>query len=241
MTKERPILFSGPMVRAILDGRKTQTRRVVKIPGLDFIGGLGDSRDDPNNWGFEDHEYGGWWVLGDGEDGMGANSLPRPYAVGDQLWVREAWKSEGAYYDNNQQHIRFRAGGFHSFVGIRFPEPDTYWRPSIHMPRAYARILLRVTGVRVERLQDISADDAKAEGLARISKDQGRTYKYGVPDADGLPGVDDHGWPWQKWQLDPREAFHALWDSLNAKRGHGWTVNPWVWVIEFERIRPNHE
>lgn len=107
------------------------------------------------------------------------------------------------------------------------------WRPSIHMPRWASRILLEVVSVRVERLNDISEGDAKAEGLAEISKD-GKMFKFGIPDRDGLPGTDDHGWTWRDWKHSARNAFWQLWDSINGEGS--WDDNPWVWVVEFKRI-----
>jgi len=104
------------------------------------------------------------------------------------------------------------------------------------MPRWASRITLEITAVRVERLHDISEADAVAEGLACITKDGDRTRKYGIPDADGMPGTDDHGWPWNEWRSDPREAYRKLWESINGPGS--WDLNPWVWVIEFKRVTP---
>lgn len=164
----KPILFSTPMVKAILDRRKTQTRRVIKID------------DAPENW---------------------RKSLAGSrYKPGDILWVRETWapkryQPERIYYKADNE--------LGSLVNV------DKWRPAIFMPRAAARIFLRVTDVRVERLQDITEDDATAEGL-RI----------------GIGGEP---------YFSCRDAFVALWNSINAKRGYGWDTNPWVWVISFER------
>lgn len=108
--------------------------------------------------------------------------------------------------------------------------------PPIHMPRWASRILLEITDVRVERLQEISEADAKDEGLACLSKDGGRTYKYGIADGDGLPGKDDTGWHWADWEQDPRRAFFKLWDNINGDE-HGSGGNPWVWVVCFKRVK----
>ena len=117
--------------------------------------------------------------------------------------------------------------------------PDHKWKPSIFMPRWASRITLIVTDVRIERLQDISEADAEAEGLAKISKD-GSLYKFGLPDRDGLPGNDDHGWPWMDWHKHARDAYQAIWQSLNAKRtGCGWDDNPWVAAITFNVTKAN--
>jgi hypothetical protein len=194
--KERPILFSGPMVLAILEGRKCQTRRVVKhvthpdCPYLDLAG----------------------------------MAVACPYGQpGDRLWVREA----------------FAGGGHGQRVVYRADEPSypAYrWRPSIHMPRCASRITLEITGVRVERLNDISEADAISEGIKALSKDGGRTIKYGIPDRDGLPGNDDDGWHWRNWMPDATLAYRQLWNQIN---GHdSWDANPWVWVLEFRKVTP---
>lgn len=213
-SRERPILFSGPMVRAILEGRKTQTRRIVKPP-FEMIGN-------------------GYLVRPDGHGGR-FGPYPCPYGQpGDRLWVRETWSHTGTgvwsirdcSMANDGDYI-YRADG--EIQGCK-------WWPSIHMPRWVSRIHLEVVSVRVQRLQDISEEDAMAEGLSCLSKDGGRTYKYGIPDRDGLPGSDDDGRHWSDWNTDPRIAFRTLWDSINADRGHGWETNPWVWVVEFKKV-----
>ena len=195
--RERPILFKGEMVRAILEGRKTQTRRVIKPvqPRAD-----------------------GRWPAG-------RDPLPDcPHGVpGDRLWVRETWEP----YPGGK--VVFRAD---MMFGVK-TAPLIRWRPSIFMPRAACRLMLEVTDVRVQRVQDISEADAKAEGLKGITKD-GHTVKYGIPDRDGFPGTDDDGWEWQNWNTDPRLAFRRLWDSINKPRGFGWDENPWVWCISFK-------
>lgn len=144
--KERPILFSAPMVRAILDGTKTQTRRVVKHRHLAFIGGKGQEND-PSAWGF----------------GAGVQNesyrLVCPYGIpGDRLWVKETWHPGGP--ENNHDGVIYRAtdpGWDDSGSGLR-------WRPSVFMPRWASRITLEISSVRVERLQDITEEDARAEG-----------------------------------------------------------------------------
>lgn len=204
--KYRPILFSGPMVRALLAGTKTQMRRIVKMKPFDPC-----------------------------DETLHAHALVNidrcPYGVvGDRLWVRERINRETdpmgdpmhSYYDADDTYT----------VADAWP-----WKrdvlPSIHCPRGLSRITLEITGVRVERLQEISEEDAKAEGLTGISKD-GTLVKYGIPDADGLPGNDDHGWHWQEWDRDPRVAYRTLWERINGPGS--WEVNPWVWVLEFKRM-----
>ena len=195
--KERPILFSGPMVRAILEGRKTQTRRVVKPqPPTAFVtvrveDGTQASWCLRNQSAFDLPESAADWL-----------TLRCPYGVpGDRLWVRETW---GSCTTNGTV-----CSGYRADVALR-PEIEAgvdRWRPSIHMPRWASRLLLEVKAVRVERLQEISEDDAFAEGIS---------------------GGD--------WLGNPVGTYRELWDSINAKRGHSWESNPWVWVVEFERV-----
>jgi hypothetical protein len=182
------------MVRAILEGRKTQTRRSVKPqpnsePGFDPVNLV-------------------WRQDGGIEQFC-------PYGVpGDTLWVRETWqKCTGCYGGEN--------GGVAYKATLPFFAAHK-WKPSIHMPRWASRITLTVQSVRVERVQDISGDDAMAEGITHH---------------DGL-GVGHSGYRYSNTSpvfCSPDIAFAELWDSINAKRGFSWQSNPWVWVIEFER------
>lgn len=200
-TRGKPMLFSGPMVRALIDGRKTQTRRVLK-PQPDYRGGAGDYID-PEEWGWED------------EDGYHVSVLdiaPNGYRIGDRLWVRETWTAQmdhgwsiaDARSRMHNEHILYRADGNDSIDG---------WWPSIHMPREFSRLTLIVTGVRVQRLQEISEADAVAEGCPCQTDDD-------------LSGMEARGW------------FRDLWDSLNAKRAP-WDSNPWVVALTFEAHRCN--
>lgn len=259
--KEHPIIFSGPMVRAILEGRKTMTRRVVKnmpsitLPGVNRIrlelhpfsktalaGTPGEAIGGPDRLAWIAYD----WV----ENAIGVEEaawLRCPYGQpGDRLWVRETWwmhDSPRAFdlYDCNatMPNGEKRLIGYDATMGADSLESARAYgarkRPSIHMPRWASRILLEVTAVRVERVQDISKEDAKREGLRALTKD-GLLFKYGIPDRDGFPGTDDYGWPWADWKTDPRVAFRSLWDSINAKRGYGWDANPWVWVVEFKQV-----
>ena len=201
--KERPILFSGPMVRAILEGRKTQTRRVVKglTPGHAHTGrsltGLGYPA-----------SMGKWWAEFLHSEPGSPIYVACPYGQpGDRLWVRETW---ALHPDDGEAGVLWRAtdpGWDAEGTGLK-------WRPSIFMPRWASRIELEVTGVRVERVQGISEADAQAEGVAAVQGDP-----------------EDH--------VDPVDRFAQVWDGINGKRGHGWDVNPWVWVVEFRvgRVR----
>ncbi|MDE1484374.1 hypothetical protein [Xenorhabdus bovienii] len=230
--KETPIIFNADMVRAILDGRKTQTRRAVKYQPCE----LPDSpaypllKDGKLAWcrkGEDDH--GGWIDCLYGK-------------IGDQLWVRETFCPvfDAQYAEGEIDWIDYRATPRYS---AEYPagwnlEPEDpaalKWRPSIHMPRWASRITLEVVNIRVERLQDIKEEDAKAEGLAEISKD-GKLFKFGLPDMDGLPGGCDIGWQWSEWEKNPVMAYKKLWASIYGSES--WNNNPWVWVIEFRRIK----
>ena len=188
----KPIIFSTPMVQAILDGKKTQTRRVIKID------------DTPENWKIS--IAGTSIVRAEPYD----VKLPR-YAAGDILWVRETWSIHECV--KCQAGIPALGGECKCEYVYRtnYGATDFRWKPSIHMPKEAARIFLKVTDVRVERLQDITEEDAIAEGMSKTL-------------VDGVVFISAKG------------NFHVLWDSLNIKRGYGWDTNPWVWVIEFERI-----
>lgn len=214
--KERPILFSGEMVRAILDGRKTRTRRVMK-PQPVFH--------QPVTWeptGSIIPSY--WtWRRSQTHDILMHEHAPHqpdilewcPYGkAGDRLWVRETWlyvgPGSGSELPYAIDETKDPANHIREHVWYRATKSDDSlrWKPSIFMPRWASRILLEVTGVRVERVQDISETDAVAEGY---------------PAGCGIPPLD--------WYAD-------LWDTINAKRGHGWKFNPFVWVVEFKRIIP---
>lgn len=210
--KEYPILFSGPMVRAILDGRKTQTRRVVKPQPKHAI--IRAVQERPGEFcKFYDADCIDPGVL-----------IECPYGQpGDQLWVRETWKTYSAL--DEFRPCRILPGPALLYLadrGSTVLRPDVEpWgksRPSIFMPRSACRILLEIVSVRVERLNEISEADALAEGTT-------------MPDSVLL---DDSIHGSEAWAL----SYKVLWDSINAKRGFGWEVNPWVWVIEFKRITP---
>ena len=223
--KEHPILFSGPMVRAILGGRKTQTRRVV-ARGNSFVNG---SRANSIAWSRLNFEAPEVFV----DAGPSPAGNPGPYLhvprrddesvhrvyptwqPGDRLWVRETcWVHRGSK--------RF-AWYVHQDVFTVDPARDNVRkRPAIHMPRAESRILLEITDVRVQRLQDISEADAIAEGLRW---------------RDALDAWTAGGDSWPTFS-DPRRAFAGLWDSINAARGFGWETNCWVWAISFKRVTP---
>jgi hypothetical protein len=210
---ERPIIFSAAMVRAILDGRKTQTRRVVRLPkwgtAIDEIG---------------DDGYTMWCVARD--SGCLSPALPQ-YLPTDTLWVREAF-ALGHYYDDEGKPIGDLRPFYAATMDVgRWYDPDAdqwrdrpRWRPSIHMPRWASRITLRVTGVRVERLHDISEEDAIAEGVL-VGQLPGCFHS-------GIGTLD------VEWRSTATHAFEHLWESIN---GPGtWDANPWVVAISFERL-----
>lgn len=205
--KERPILFSGPMVRAILEGRKTQTRRIVKGKGTWAVVHNPDSS---RTWPGAEDECGDW------------QDFQCPFGdVGDRLWVRETCCCDGwsVHYTADNGHVEFGdtryddalklhhyAGGFSKQV------------PSIHMPRWASRITLEITGVRVERLQQISDIDCRAESCC---------YR-GWNATDWKHPHNESGWNIE------RANFASLWSSINAPES--WAANPWVWVVDFKRI-----
>lgn len=248
----KPILFSGPMVRALIDGRKSQTRRVVKPqPKL-------TPHHEPVRVERRGERGWIWMVHTDRPDYQFATGDWRaPYAPGDLLYVREAW-GVGTRPDPIQgwrDGIEYRADEIGLPDGESLPlysdcVPDDVdlseyacrWRPSIHMPRWASRLTLRVTDVRVQRVQAISEDDALAEGL----------FRWEYTDVDGDPRVDplahaytDVGFHWKQTDTPfdgfgrARDAFENLWDSLNAPRGFGWDANPWVCAVTFEVIKAN--
>jgi hypothetical protein len=199
------------MVRAILEGRKTQTRRVVKhIP---MLGG-------PLEWcAAAKAQEPGWVSI------VGDYRRFCPYGVpSDKLWVREAFMYSVCGSENERGYedcIEYRADFGKKIVSPDYPHKDDIdckWRPSIHMPRWASRITLEVTGVRVERLQEISYSDAVQEGV-------------------GLHGswwIDTQG----KAHRSPIEAYQSLWELINGPGS--WEANPWVWVVEFRRLENGH-
>lgn len=207
-TKERPILFSGEMVRAILAGRKTQTRRVIKSqPNFDWSPSVGFYC--PVVVDRHGHDELGPELYGAADEDDGRKS---PYGKpGERLWVRETFcvcdddQKNGMWAGEHPDHIH-RA----DWNG---PDPQyegfSKWKSPIHMPRWASRILLEITDIRVEQVQDISEADAEAEGVKPTSHPS-----------------EGH-----------RESFAKLWNEINEKRGFAWYTNPWVWIIEFRRIK----
>lgn len=230
--KERPILFSGPMVRALIDGSKTQTRRIVR-PRPWTTGNYFASGEYLTDLGYEGSR-GQFWA-GFRHPTMEPDSSAlfekSPYGpLGDRLYVRETWAQPTAL-DPGPTVYRadYPACVLPDFENIP-PVNEITWKPSIHMPRALSRLTLEVTGVRVERLTEISEDDAIAEGIEKIDTTEcgNAVWKaYDAPDCG-------------KGYLAPSYSYMTLWNSINAARdaprGLGWDTNPWVWVVEFKRI-----
>lgn len=225
--KERPILFSAPMVRAILEGRKTQTRRVVKPqPKHRIIEGMGHI-----TIGMDPADDGCVWYDADGK--QPGQEVRCPYGrIGDRLWVRETWGLTAvddtppfSAGDVLRGEASIVMSHYQTRVHYRATElrDDMMWRPSIHMPRCASRITLEVTGVRAERLHGISETDALAEGFKKLP-------------ASGRVVLEQGGQYFGNCWQTARSAFHNLWDSINGKRGCSWDTDPWVWVVEFERL-----
>lgn len=200
--KERPIIFSGPMVRAILEGRKTQTRRIVKGCIAAFL---------EDGWSADQRMY----ETKEGDIVPAKNLCPYGQP-GDRLWVRETW-AEFSGIEPKVTYV-YRADGLYD-TPAKEHLCDNRWRPSIHMPRAASRILLEITDVRVERLREITEDDAMSEGVLRKSPVYWQSY------------LGDN-----RNTLSSRDSFWTLWSSIHGPES--WSENPWVWVITFKRIEP---
>lgn len=227
---EHPILVSAPMVRAILDGRKTQTRRIIRWPKICR------DPDDDVSWIQSVHQDGaGDWIAWSSTAPdlavftknayPGGNGIQCPYGKpGDHLWMREKWRpycysgslGAGIMYYASYPHDRPASAPAHDSAWAKHDErarkildDKNQWRSSIHMPRWASRLTLELTGVRVERVQDISNADALAEGVT-------------------LRGIT-------RYEDEPRDKFKELWDSINDKK-YPWTANPFVWVMEFKKL-----
>lgn len=250
--KERGMIFNGEMVRAILDGRKTQTRRIMKIQPSDGF--------HPTHNGYDLDLNAHWYTPGvvdkNGylqpakKDVFGVADENEGYAcpfcaVGDRIWVRETWGVVSHELDEDGRiqpwspdrpataiHEMPFGSGYYTGHAIYAADGDftwgdddgyedgrSCWKPSIHMPRAACRILLEVTGVRAERLNSISQEDAQAEGMELT----GWRPTYSDPDSGG-----------EVWT--PYDNFAQLWESIYGEES--WKANPWVWVIEF-KVVPN--
>lgn len=222
---DKPISFTGPMVRAILEGRKTQTRRAILPKPWNSDGDCVDisiaraaqfmcGADGRHYFQFE-HPLGG-----------PLTAYVSPYAPGDRLWLREAWRTHAHYDDlspaqmGGEEPLRYEIDNSHQTNGYPAIDRIGRYRHGRFMPRWASRLTLIVEDVKVERLQDISEDDALAEGAER--------FREINPAGDG----------WQS--ADPRAAYRKLWNSINAKRpGCAWADNPWIAAITFRTIKAN--
>ncbi|ENR8888253.1 hypothetical protein JAG44_001992 [Citrobacter koseri] len=208
MSKERGMIFNDEMVRAILEGRKTQTRRPVNSSTADL---LDLQKQYPHK------KY----------------NIVCPFGQpGDCLWVRETFQgplvSEELFEEYRAHHEKFETPQYCEYAADGGAKPEYCdlddnlrhgWRPSIHMPRWASRITLEITSVRVERLNDISEEDAQAEGVKKL---RGGYWKHYQPNE------------WTQFQLSARGSFATLWNFIYGEGG--WWANPWVWVIEFKRV-----
>lgn len=207
--KERPIIFNSEMVRAILQGRKTQTRRVIKqtIRREEIAGNVFRARKSgwiawfPGTMANLEDLTKQWYEFG----------FECPYGkLGDRLWARETWAVHPTLNRFSPRNLDSdNPVYFRTDSGVN--ESHFVWRPSIFMPRWASRITLEITNVRVERVKDISRSDCVKEGL------------YPTMSNDSEQNI--------------RVRYRELWDSLNKKRGYSWESNPWVWVIEFKRVQ----
>lgn len=224
---ERPILFNSLMVQAILEGKKTCTRRIIKEKyenaditwfknkyGKRLVYMQNDTKEIINKDGIKRCQV------------KACEEIKKPYEIGDILYVRETWWKGDILNANEEIEesgvILYAADG-------EIKEDLDYeaikWRPSIHMPKKIARIFLEVIDVRAERLQDITEDEAIKEGIRAYTKD-GEVFKY---------AVDESQYKWSEMPRKPIEPFKKLWDSC-YNWPKCWDYNPWVWVIEFKRI-----
>lgn len=228
MTTARPILFSAPMIRALIDGRKTQTRRIAKFVPLRDGDNLSFSGVGPMEIGAR------MWALGSPTRTSWEERTRRifcPYGQpGDLLWVRETWQVRGFAFGKPIRETRIAAPSAFHYRATDDGAWKPYWgkwRPSIFMPRWASRLTLEITEVRVQRLADqISSHDAIDEGLTRIIADDDFGGRWGV---ETLPP--------EQWHVNPARAFAALWDSINGTGS--FDGNPWVWALTFKVHQSN--
>lgn len=227
--KERPILMSAPMVRACLDGSKTQTRRAIRPQPF-----AGQTDDEARAFfvecGAMQTDESLTWLLNGAWAAGFIEGVKCPYGtIGERLWVRETWREDSP---DDPEGALYRA------TDTRTMPPGFKWKPSIFMPRWACRLELEIADISIEKLTDISEADAKAEGVEPNwtgPLDQGRNQLGGI------------GWPGDQWirygvsmEAEPaysaRESYESLWDHINGRGA--WAANPWVWVVEFKRVRP---
>lgn len=219
--KERGMIFNSEMVRALLDGRKTQTRRIMKVQPE-------PSKSRPGDFWFSSKKLESMVHVSDLVPGNSPIADCHLFfqehccqfgTVGDRIWVRETWAEAGA----SAPDLKLYRANYPAHVPTHYenvpPAEDVRWTPSIHMPRWASRILLEITDIRVEQLNDISEEDARAEGIV-----DGGCLNCGEPEPCGCVNPDPSA----------TDAFAYLWQSIYGQEN--WNANPWVWVIEFKRI-----
>lgn len=260
--KERPILFNGEMVRAVLEGRKTQTRRILKpkqIPVL--LEEPFDITSDEKARYMSEVQGGryGFAAFGETEKKCLEHLVQCggcPYGgIRNELWVKESHYLYGYWVTNGETKTGKQKNSFayQKEMGVRFPDnpPENIFtrkegqrgrgwfkRNSLFMPRWASRTQLKITNVRVERVQDISDKDAKSEGASCVvwyqpeGKPEGESQNLSEQAHDLVH--PSHG---KKYGISYRNGFATLWDSINNKSGYGWEINPWVWVVDFEGLK----
>ena len=222
---DKPILFSAPMVLALLDGQKTQTRRILKLQPLNPF--FDDYSGDDSEWCWRE-----WYEVGREPCGAATREvtpqIKLPYAIGDRLWVRETFAEVG-----EQGWLLYRADGYESECarhGFDKPYPAeklVKWKSPIFMARALSRLTLTVTGVKIQRLQDINEEDAIEEGV-ELDRCCGSPHREGFPSGSccGQPDM-----------TDPVEEYRTLWNNINGP--DAWDANPWVVALTFDLHRGN--
>lgn len=235
--KARPILFSTPMIQALLEGRKTQTRRIVKPQPTPI------TDEDDFKWRTNEKVYGNppyWWASKGCEAMLGIHEMRYdcPYgSVGDLLWVRETFcigeiaagdhdpaEKEPLFVDQSsvaREEVVYKEYCISNDIGIE----EVIWKPSIFMPKSASRLTLEITNIRVERLQDISKQDAIAEGIEYESDSHITQRCKNYISGGRCP--------------DPIFSYHTLWQKLNGK--DSWAKNEWMWVIEFKVHKCNFQ
>jgi hypothetical protein len=262
--KDRPILFSAPMVRAILEGRKTQTRRAVKLHGND---GLQADHDVWRFCEFHENPRRAVWQHRTNISRV-ITEVCRYGKPGDRLWVREAWSPDAPYvypcpqywyrldFDQfsdptlNREHCcpkESRGNHGDCFACWSENHGKFRWRPSIHMPRRASRITLEITEVRVQRLNEISEEDAIAEGIDPLFSPAEvkarpelhhdpmpwRNYLWHGDIGRGITAKQSAAWRHQYSSYEvPSGSYSSLWESING----AWAQNPWVWAVSFRRV-----
>lgn len=231
--KERPILFNGEMVRAILEGRKTMTRRIIKPQPTKEDYKLMRNIESSNKkdkdlffWGkFENYRL-------VGRDHV---HFKCPFGeIGDRLWVRETWLYDTFMEGEESDDIPQKNRVIYRATNPNYPMTvgSWKWKPSIFMPRRASRITLEITNIRVERLNDISEEDAISEGIVGINVPSGGDDYYDYWRNYAIPQNREDLFPW--FISKPIQSFKSLWESINGK--DSWEQNPFVWVIEFKKV-----